>query len=151
MAATKRKARVTRGQRFFYIVLKALFDVEECNLAARRHDIADDTSTQIQRVHQQIAAEGRDLFGFFALIQNQAQLFLAVGQFRRSHSFNSEQTNKKKIGRFVQQPDGRPEKEIKSAERSRQCQGDGEGISNGNVLWCELAKDDMQKSDSDEG
>src|SRR5207253_6390061 len=113
MAATKRKARVTRGQRFFYIVLKALFNVEEYNLAARRHDIADDTSTQIQRVHQQIAAEGRDLFGFFALIQNQTQLFLAVSQLRPRHSSNSEQTNKENTGRSVPQPAGRPEKETK--------------------------------------
>src|SRR5436309_9568240 len=71
-------------------------------------------------------------------------------QLGRSYSFDSEQTNKKKVCRFVQQPNRRTEKEIKCAEWPRQRESNGEGIPNCNVLRRQLAEDDMEKGDSDE-
>ena len=45
----------------------------------------------------------------------------------------------------------RRKKEIKRAQWPCQREGDGKGIANGNVLRCQLAKDNVQKSNSDEG
>ena len=57
MTTTKRKAGVPRFERFLYVFIKAFLDVQEHDLAPRRHDVANDATPEIKRVHQEIAAQ----------------------------------------------------------------------------------------------
>ena len=57
MPAHERETRMLGSERFLYVFLEALLDVERYHFAARRHDIAHHAATQIEHVHEQIAPE----------------------------------------------------------------------------------------------
>jgi hypothetical protein len=101
MAAAKRKTGVARFKSLLQILLKTLLEIEKHDLAAWRHDIAHHALPEIERVDEQIAPELRDLIGFFAFIQDEAQFLFAVGQLRTGDRFDAEQFLQKEIRRFI--------------------------------------------------
>ena len=80
MPAAKRKAGVPRFERLLHVLIEALLDIEINHFAARRHDIAHHAAAHVERVDQDVAADGRDFVRLFALIEDEAQLFFAVRQ-----------------------------------------------------------------------
>ena len=107
---------MARFDGLFHIGFEIILEVEVNDFTARRHEIAHDAVAQVEHVHEQAASERRDFFRFFALLQDQAQFLFGVRQLRRRHRLPAQHGLQKKIRRFVQQPDGWFEHNVKRAQ-----------------------------------
>src|SRR2546423_1427941 len=150
MAAAERKAGVARFDRALDVDLEAFLEIEKHDFAARRHDIAHDALPQIERVHEQIAAQLRYFIGLFALVENEAQLFLAVRQLGPGHRFDPQQFLEKEIRRFVQDPDGRFEQDVETAERPGERERNRKRIADRDIFRRQFAEDNVEKSNPEE-
>ncbi len=150
MPATKWKPGVPRFQRLLHVLFETFFEIEEDDFAARRHDIAHDAPPQIERVHEQIAAERRDFIRLLALIEDEPQFLLAVRQLRRGHWFDPKELSQNEVGRFVQKPDDRPKEKVKSAQRPNEHERHRQRIGDGQVFGREFAEDNVEESDAKE-
>src|SRR4030095_1922943 len=115
--ATQRKPGVPGLDCLFHIRLETVFQIEVNDFSARRHDVAHHAVTQVQHIKDKLATKSCDLGGFFAFTNNQAQFFLAVGQFTCSDGFNMNKATKDPVTRGVEKPDGWFKNRVEPSQR----------------------------------
>ena len=89
--------------RLLHVRLEVVLQIEVNDLAAGRHDIAHHAVPQIEDVEDKLATERRNVFRFFALLENQPQFLFAVGQLPFGDGLDTKKTPKDPVTRRVEE------------------------------------------------
>src|SRR2546430_15719319 len=145
--ATQRKPRVPGFNCLFHIGFETVFQIEVNDFSARRHDVAHYAVTQIQYIKDKLATKSRDLGGFFALLNDQSQFFLAMSQFSLSDGFHTNQATQHPVARSVQKPDRWFKDCVKPSQWRTHKERSSHRLSDGENLGGLFPQHDVQKRD----